>query len=125
MKILVVEDNEKSLKLFAIILGLLGHEILTAGDGEEGVRLALAEIPELILMDIQMPVLDGINALQQIHADPRGSAIPAIALTAYAMRGDRERLLAAGFCDYISKPIERQSFTETVERTLKEYRGAR
>lgn len=119
MRILIVEDNEKSLKLFNVILCQMGYEILTAGDGETGVHLALAQAPDLILMDIQMPVLDGVSALQRIRADPRGRAIPAIALTAYAMKGDRERFLAAGFCDYISKPIEHKIFTETVARALK------
>jgi len=89
------------------------------------VRLALTEAPDLILMDIQMPILDGISALRRIRADPRGSAISAIALTAYAMIGDREQFLAAGFCDYISKPIEHKTFSEIVERTLKECCGNR
>lgn len=125
MKILVVEDNEKSLKLFEVLLRLSGHEVLAAGDGEEGVRLALAENPDLILMDIQMPVLDGISALRRVRADPRGATIPAIALTAFAMKGDRERLLEAGFCEYIAKPIDCKGFSETVERTLKEGHGRR
>lgn len=125
MKILIVEDNEKNLKLFDVILRQLGHAILAAANGEEGVRLALAEAPDLILMDIQMPILDGISALQRIREDPRGREIPAIALTAYAMKGDRERLIAAGFRDYIAKPIERKTFTEAVERALKECYGNR
>lgn len=125
MRILVVEDNEKSLKLFSVILRQMGHEILTAEDGEQGVRLALAEAPDLILMDIQMPILDGISALKRIREDPRGSAIPAIALTAYAMKGDREQFLAAGFRDYISKPVEHKTFSGIVERTLKECYGDR
>lgn len=123
MRILVVEDNERSLKLFKVILRQRGHEVLTAGDGEQGVQLALTAAPDLILMDIQMPMLDGMSALRRIRADPRGLAIPAIALTAYAMKGDRERFLAAGFCDYISKPIEHKAFTETVERAGADCRG--
>lgn len=123
MKVLVVEDNKKSLKLFEVLLRLSGHAVLAAGNGEEGVRLALAENPDLILMDIQMPVLDGLSALRRIRADPRGRAIPAIALTAFAMKGDRERLLEAGFHEYIAKPIDYKGFTETIERTLKESYG--
>src|ERR1700690_2243358 len=102
MKILVIEDNEKNPKLFREIIDALGHQTLIAKDGEEGVRLAREYIPDLVLMDIQMPVLDGSQAFRILSADPMTKDIPVIALTSYAMRGDKEMFLNAGFVAYIS-----------------------
>lgn len=118
MKILIVEDNEKNLKLFRAIIDSLGHHPLIAKDGEEGVRLAKENIPDLILMDIQMPVMDGSEAFRILRADPATKAIPVIALTSYAMRGDKERFLKEGFVAYISKPIEVKEFMNTIKAVL-------
>src|SRR5574337_1151174 len=116
--ILIAEDNEKNLKLFKLILDANGYRTLVARDGEEAVRIAAEQLPDLILMDIQMPKVDGITALEANRADVRTRGIPAIALTSYAMKGDRERMLAAEFIDYISKPIEKDKFIEQVRKTL-------
>lgn len=106
-KVLIVEDNERNLKLFRLIIGSLGYEVFSARNGEEGVRMAKEIIPDLILMDIQMPVMDGITAMDTIRADEDTRGIPVIALTSYAMKGDRERLLQHGFVDYIAKPVRK------------------
>lgn len=119
MKILIVEDNEKNLKLFREVLDFHGHQTLIARDGEEGVRMARENIPGLILMDIQMPVKDGFAALKDLRADDKTKDIRVIALTSYAMKGDRERFLSDGFADYISKPIEVDRFIEVIERNIK------
>lgn len=104
-KILVVDDDARTLRLAANALALAGHEVLCAGSGADGIEAALAHAPDLMLMDVQMPGMDGITALGQLRADPRTVALKVVALTALAMKGDRERLLAAGFDDYIEKPI--------------------
>ncbi len=116
--VLIVEDYEKSLKLFKVIVGAMGYRVLTATDSEEGVRIAQEETPDLVLMDVQMPRMDGISALKLLKADQRTAAIPVIALTSYVMKGDRERLLAEGFSHYIPKPIEKNSFMTDVKRIL-------
>ncbi len=120
MKILIVEDNEKNLKLFKVLISSLGHETFTAMDGEAGVELARATMPDLILMDIQMPVMDGITALHVLKADEQTRSIPVIALTSYAMTGDKERFIKEGFTDYISKPIDKDSFLDTVKKAIGE-----
>ncbi len=117
--VLIVEDNEKNLKLFKVIIDSMGHKTITVKDGEEGVKTAIEKIPDLILMDIQMPVMDGITALRILKSDARTENIPVIALTSYAMKGDRERLLKEGFVHYISKPIDKNSFIEDVGEILK------
>lgn len=118
-KVLIVEDNEKNLKLFKIIIESLDYETLLARDGEEGIKKAKEQIPDLILMDIQMPVMDGVSAKKVLLADERTKDIPVIALTSYAMKGDKERLIEAGFIDYIAKPISKESFIEAVEKALR------
>lgn len=117
-KVLIVEDNERNLKLFRIIIGSLGYETFSARNGEEGVRMAREIMPDLILMDIQMPVMDGITAMDNIRADESIKGIPVIALTSYAMRGDRERLLQHGFVDYISKPVSKDGLINAVRNIL-------
>lgn len=119
-RILIVEDNERNRKLFKLIVEWRGHESLLARDGEEGVRLAREEHPDLILMDIQMPVMDGVTALKELKAVEETMNIPVIALTSYAMSGARENLLELGFVEYQSKPIDKNDFIETVERVLRE-----
>ena len=118
--ILIVEDNEKNLKLFREIIASLGYQTLIAREGEEGIRLAKENIPDLILMDIQMPVIDGREAFRILKAYPMTRDIPVIALTSYAMRGDKEMFLGEGFCDYISKPIDVKKFMNTIKSILGE-----
>jgi CheY-like chemotaxis protein len=95
-----------------------GHEVLNAVDGTQGVQAALTHVPDLILMDIAMPGMDGITALKQLRADPRTAGITVAALTAYAMRGERERFLAEGFDGYLDKPIRYKEFSAHVEAIL-------
>jgi two-component system cell cycle response regulator DivK len=117
-RILIVEDNERNLKLFRSLLNSQGYETIEAWDGEEGVKLAKEQKPDLILMDIQMPVMDGIAATRILKKDPETKDIPVIALTSYAMEGDRERFLSEGFVEYISKPIKVNEFLEVIRRCL-------
>lgn len=119
MKVLIVDDNKKNLKLFKLIVNSLGYETFTAIDGEEGVRIAKEKIPDLILTDIQMPVMDGIAALKELRSDKATKDIPVIALTSYAMKGDREKLLGQGFNEYIAKPIDKNNFIEVIQKILK------
>jgi CheY-like chemotaxis protein len=104
-RILVVEDNEKNMKLFRDVLSASGFRTLEATTGGEAVDMASEHTPDLVLMDIQLPDLDGVQALHRLRADERTAAIPVLALTAQAMRGDRERFLAEGFDGYVSKPV--------------------
>ena len=105
-KVLLVEDNEESRDGLSRHLRRKGYEVLTAVDGRQGVDVARAEAPDLILMDMSLPVLDGWEATRQLKAAPQTRGIPVIALTAHAMAGDRERALEAGCNDYDTKPIE-------------------
>jgi two-component system cell cycle response regulator DivK len=105
-KILLVEDNEMNRDMLARRLERRGYQVVIAIDGEQGVRLAQEESPDLILMDMSLPVLDGWEATRRLRALPVTQAIPIIALTAHAMAGDREQALQAGCNDYDSKPIE-------------------
>jgi two-component system cell cycle response regulator DivK len=104
--ILIVEDNAKNLKLLRDVLQFKGYSVLAAETGEAGVALARERLPALILMDVQLPGMSGDAAVKVLKADVRTRHIPVIALTAFAMKGDRERLLAGGFDGYISKPID-------------------
>jgi two-component system cell cycle response regulator DivK len=115
-RILVVEDNDKSMKLFRDVLLATGYRTLEATTGGEAVRLAAEHAPDLVLMDIQLPDLDGVQALRRLRADARTAAIPVLALTAQAMHGDRERFLAAGFDGYVSKPVNVHELLGTVRR---------
>ena len=112
--ILIVEDNEKNLKLARDILQHTGHRTLEARNAEEGLVLAGDKLPAVILMDVQLPGMDGITALGHLRADPRTAAIPVVALTAFAMKADRQRFLDAGFDGYIEKPIDVRAFAEQV-----------
>ncbi len=116
-KVLVVEDNEYNLYLIRFILEKSGLEVIEARIGAEGVEKAIKEQPDLILMDIQLPDIDGMEATRRIRASEADSEIPIIALTSYAMPGDREKALAAGCTGYIEKPIN----TETVMMEIKKY----
>ncbi len=117
-KVLVVEDNEINLYLMRTILQKLGHHVIEAQDGFSGVDLARAERPDLILMDIQLPGLDGYGATKKIRAIETTKDIPIIAITSYAMVGDREKILAAGCTAYIEKPIDPESFIEELNKYL-------
>ena len=117
-RILLVEDNEMNRDMLSRRLARRGHEVLFAVDGAEGVARASADLPDLILMDISLPVLDGWEATRRIKAAPATSKIPVIALTAHAMSGDREQALAAGCDDYDSKPIEFDRLAEKIAALL-------
>ena len=116
--ILIVEDNEKNLKLVRDVLRHTGYQTIEAGTGEDGVRLAKERGPALILMDIQLPGIDGITALGQLRADAATRAIPVIAVTASAMTQDRKKIMAAGFDGYQTKPIKVREFMDVVRETL-------
>jgi two-component system, cell cycle response regulator DivK len=113
-RILVVEDNAKNMKLFRDVLTATGYRTLEATTGTEAVDMASEHRPDLVLMDIQLPDLDGVAALQRLRADERTATIPVLALTAQAMHGDRERFLAAGFDGYLSKPVDVRELIGTV-----------
>ncbi|HET7128566.1 MAG TPA: response regulator [Gaiellaceae bacterium] len=114
MTVLLVEDNAKNMKLLRDVLTAKGYDVLEAASGEEAVALAADELPQLVLMDVQLPGIDGVAALRRVRADARTAAIPVLALTAQAMEGDRERFLAAGFDGYLSKPVDIVELVETV-----------
>jgi CheY-like chemotaxis protein len=119
-KILIVEDNENNRSLFRDILTFHGYEVLVAADGQEGVALARGLMPDLILMDIQMPDMDGMTAGGILKGDPATSGLKIIALTSFAMRGDQEKFLAAGFDGFLSKPISTRELPGLVKRWLEE-----
>lgn len=104
--ILIVEDNERNLKLLRDVLGAFGYRILEARSAEDALLLAREERPQLVLMDIQLPGMDGLAALRKLRAAPETTATPVIAVTAFAMKHDRERLLSAGFDGYLEKPVD-------------------
>ena len=105
-QILVVEDNQKNMKLLRDVLEAKGYRTLEATTGVDAVELATEHGPDLVLMDVQLPDIDGLEALGRLRADARTASIPVLAVTAQAMHGDRERFLAAGFDAYISKPVD-------------------
>lgn len=105
-RVLVVEDNADNLELIRLVLVRSGYEVLGAPSGEEGVALALSEHPDFILMDINLPGIDGLEATRRIRASEADGSIPIIAITSYAMRGDMEQILAAGCNGYFEKPID-------------------
>lgn len=113
-QVLIVEDNQKNMKLFRDVLLAKGYRTLEATTGGEAVELATEHAPDLVLMDIQLPDLDGVQALRRLRADERTAGIPVLALTAQAMHGDRERFLAAGFDGYLSKPVDVRELIGTV-----------
>ena len=118
IRVLVVEDNETNRYLLRFILEKNGYEVVEARDGVTGVELAIQEKPDLILMDIQLPDINGLDATKRIRASEADSEIPIIALTSYAMVGDRERALAAGCTGYIQKPINSETFMAEIEKYL-------
>jgi len=118
-RILVVEDNPKNLKLVRDVLTHSGYEVIEATSGEDGVRLACETAPDLILMDLQLPGIDGAEALRQIRADDRDPGVPIVAVTAFAMHEDRDRAFESGFTGYVEKPISVRGFTQQISDFLK------
>ncbi len=116
--ILIVEDDPKLLILFRDLLQVSGYSTIEVTDGKQGVELAKASKPDLILMDVQMPVMDGIEATQTLKADATTGNIPIIALTSYAMKGDKERMLEAGCDGYLAKPIDIKELLKEVAEYL-------
>jgi two-component system cell cycle response regulator DivK len=116
--ILVVEDNERNLKLLRDVLEYAGYEVRAAGTAEDGITLAVSEPPDLVLMDLQLPGIDGMEALRRLRDSPRTAGIPVVAVTAQAMKQDRERALAVGFDAYVEKPISIRPFLEQVREFL-------
>lgn len=117
-KVLVVEDNVTNMTLATFLLKSVGHTVLSATDAEAGLALARDEQPELILMDIQLPGMDGLQATVLLKGDPATRGIPVIALTALAMKGDEERIRTAGCDGYIAKPMRYGDFLKTVAEQL-------
>jgi CheY-like chemotaxis protein len=116
--ILIVEDNSANLQLAAFLLKTAGYTVSSATHGAEAVETVKAGNFDLVLMDVEMPGMDGLTATRTIKADPAFQYLPIVALTAYAMKGDKERCLAAGCCGYITKPINTREFVQTVASYL-------
>ena len=117
-KILYIEDNEQNLYLVKFILEKHGYEVIAATDGQEGIDLAAAAGPDLILLDIQLPRMDGYTVARKLRANTGLAKIPIVAVTSYAMAGDRDKALAAGCNGYIEKPINPDTFMQQVEQHL-------
>ena len=117
-RVLVVDDNEANIHLVRFILEKNGYEVIEAQNGINGVDAAVSEKPDLILLDIQLPDIDGLEVARRIRASETDGKTPIIALTSYAMAGDRERILAAGCSGYLAKPIDVKTFMKEIERYL-------
>ncbi len=117
-RILIAEDHPASLELLRYLLAANGYDILSAEDGEAALDLARRDTPDLIICDLQMPKKNGYEVVRQLKSEPALSAIPVVAVTAFSMIGDRERVLAAGFDGYLSKPIEPEEFVTLIEQYL-------
>ena len=118
-KILLIEDNEMNRDMLSRRLTRKGHEVILARDGEQGISMAKAEGPEVILMDMSLPVLDGWEATRRLKTDPKTQSISIIALTAHAMAGDREKAIQAGCDDYDTKPVEMPRLLAKIDNVLK------
>jgi CheY-like chemotaxis protein len=119
MKVLIVEDNERNLKLVRDVLGYAGFEVLEARDAEAGIELARVRAPDVVLMDINLPGMNGFEALAALRADARTASIPVLAVTAYAMKDDRARILAAGFDGSLEKPLDVRALPGRVEALIR------
>jgi len=117
-KILIVEDNLLNMRLIELLLKDSGYTLLEATDGEEALDVAVSEQPDLILMDVQLPRLSGLEATRQLRQMPAFSCIPIIAVTAYAMKGDKEKFIEAGFDGYLSKPVNSRELREVIAEKL-------
>ena len=116
--ILIIEDNEKNLKLVRDVLQVKGYQTIDAGNAEDGIVLAQERAPDLVLMDIQLPGMNGIDALAVLRADARTARIPVVAVTASVMPQDRNKITEAGFDAYVGKPINLKEFLDTVRQML-------
>jgi CheY-like chemotaxis protein len=116
--VLIVDDNPQNLKLAKVVLTQEGYDVATAADGEEALEVLRSVNPSVILMDLQLPGLDGLELTRQLKANPATRRIAIVALTAYAMKGDREKAFAAGCDDYVTKPIDIEALCRTVELHL-------
>lgn len=116
--ILVVDDNPSNLKLFTFLLAVPGYVVTTAASAEEALQVLRRLLPDLIIMDLQLPDVDGLTLTRQLKADPRMKNVPIVAVTAYAMKGDEEKALAAGVDGYMSKPVEKRAFRAMVASHL-------
>jgi CheY-like chemotaxis protein len=123
-RILIVDDNATNLKLVAYLVRARGYDVVTAGDAEAALAIIREQPPELILMDLQLPGIDGLQLTRRLRADPVTAGITIIAVTAYAMSGDQEKALAAGCDDYVTKPIDTRKLPETIARHLERRGGA-
>jgi len=123
-RILIIEDNEQNLYLITFILQQHGHEVFQARDGREGIRLATQLEPDLILLDIQLPEIDGYAVARELRSNPQLDNVPIVAVTSYAMLGDRERILAEGCTGYIEKPINPETFLTQIFESMRDPRGA-
>lgn len=117
-KILIVEDNPRNMRLMELLLKGNGYTLLKATDGKEAMEVAVSEHPDLILMDVQLPRLSGLEATRQLRQMPAFSRVPILAITAYAMGGDREKFMDAGFDAYLSKPINTRELREMIAELL-------
>ncbi|MEO6119799.1 MAG: response regulator [Terriglobales bacterium] len=117
-KILLVEDNEVNRELVRDMLEGQDFEVFEAENGLQALHMLPQTAPDLVMLDIQMPVLDGMSVIKQLREDPDYAALPVLALTAYAMVGDRERVMAAGFSGYVAKPIDRKTLMAAIESLL-------
>ena len=123
-RLLYIEDNKDNLYMLTLFFDVQGgYEILSAANGAEGIAIAVAERPDLILMDLNLPEIDGWEAARRLKADPATRRIPLIALTAHAMAGDREKALAAGCDDFDTKPVQFDRLLAKIERALSKKRG--
>jgi two-component system, cell cycle response regulator DivK len=122
-RILVVEDQEDNRRIIRDLLTSAGYELIEAQDGGEGVRLAASERPDLILMDIQLPVLDGHEATRRIRQNPELRQIPIVVVTSYALSGDEQKAIAAGADDYVAKPFSPRQLLATIRKFLPEAGG--
>ena len=115
-RVLIVDDNPTNLKLVTYLVKSHGHEVARAGDAESALAAIASQRPTVILMDLQLPGIDGLELTRRLKADPNTRSIPIIALTAYAMKGDLEKALAAGCDDYVTKPIDTRTLPEVIAR---------
>ncbi|MEP9365746.1 response regulator [Xanthobacter sp. VNH20] len=124
-KILVIEDHPTSRELMTYLLRCAGHDLVETGDGREGFDLARTHRPDLVISDVQLPGMNGFEIVAAIKRDPALAGTPVVAVTASAMSGDRENIIAAGFDDYLSKPIDPETFAQQIARHLPPQRSSR
>ena len=117
-KILIAEDNPVNRELLRELLEMRGHTVVEACDGEEALRVIEQTRPDLVLLDIGMPLLDGFGVIRKIRENPRFASMPVVAVTAYAMQGDREKILSSKFDGYLSKPVDARSLVQELDRVL-------